>query len=102
MNESSFISTSSFVPTPGDVRYHSGSIVNHDDTDTDIDIASYNLDVISHPVYYIQTIPTDMSRVVMTIYYSSHTVYIGSCRHDSDHYTTFNIDSLSFISLLLL
>ena len=90
------------------MRYNSGSIVNHDDTDTDtdididIDIASYSLDVMSHPVYYIQTISTDMFLVVMTIYYYSHTVYNVSCRHDGDYYITFDIDSLSLIALLLL
>ena len=105
MNESSFISTSSFVPTPGDMCYNSGSIVNHDDTDTDtdtdtdidndndidIDIASYSLAVMSHPVYYIQIILTDMFLVVMTIYYSSNTVYNG----DFDSmYTTYLIGSI--------
>ena len=56
---------------------------------TDIVIASYNLDVMSHPVYYIQTIPTDIFLVVMTIYYSSHTVYNGSLRLTSTLYLSY-------------
>ena len=66
------------------VLIHCGTIVAHDDTNTgtntDIDTANCSFDkwdlyllLVSHTVYWIPMITTDMFLVVMIIYYYSHT-----------------------------